>query len=184
MVKEEKTLASKTVFQGRMLHIKEDLVELPNGKQTTREMVKHPGAVAVVAVNEDNKVILVRQYRYPLGKATLEIPAGKLDPGEPIEACARRELAEETGYVAGELIYLFSYYTTPGFTDEIIHVYFTRVAARTTQHTDEDEFIDLEFHDVRNIWPMMTRQEIMDGKTMLGLLYAQNAGLLNWEDKS
>ena len=117
---EESRLDSRPAFEGRMLKVFVDTAKLPNGRTSTRELVRHPGAAAVVAVLPDGRVLLERQYRYALGTVMYEVPAGKLDPGEDPEHCARRELSEETGYKADHWEYLTTIATTPGFTDEVI----------------------------------------------------------------
>jgi len=168
----EKFRESKTVFAGKILTIRCDTVELPNGKEASRELVVHPGAVAVVPVRNDGKIILVRQYRYPIDKITLEIPAGKLDQGEEPDDCVRRELEEETGYKANTIRKLASVYTTPGFTNEIIHLYIAEDLIMTEQCPDEDEFLNAEAYTRSDIKKMIADGTINDAKSMLGLLLA------------
>ena len=120
-----------------------DSVILPNGRETTRELIHHPGAVAIVPILDDGSIIFVKQYRYPVGTVMYEIPAGKLDPGEEPDVCAERELSEETGYSAKEWQRLTSIVTTPGFTDELFTCMRRAVWKKHDQHTDEDEFIDV-----------------------------------------
>ncbi|MGE5557582.1 MAG: NUDIX domain-containing protein [Bacillota bacterium] len=177
MVKKERMIDRRRIFTGRIISFREDLVELPDGKETTREVVEHPGAVAVVALDKAGRLILVCQYRYPLERETLEIPAGKLDPGEDPEECARRELKEETGYDAVEIRYLLSFYTSPGFTDEIIHLFSARAGTCTGPHTDEDEFVDIRLYEPAELMEMVKKGAVCDAKTILGLLYAKEAGL-------
>lgn len=169
---QEKLLNSKLIFKGKVLTMKYDTVLLPNGANATREIIEHPGAVAVVPVTNDGRIVLVRQYRYPVGKIMLEIPAGKLDKGESPDNCAMRELAEETGYMAGQLVKMTSIYTTPGFTDEIIHVYMARNLTVTDQHPDEDEFINVEVYTKEQIKEMIADGTICDAKSMVGLFMA------------
>lgn len=168
----EKFIESKQVFDGNLLKVYCDQVTLPNGKQASRELIRHPGAVAVVPITPEGKIVLVRQYRYPIGAAMLEVPAGKLDKGEAPEDCARRELEEETGYVAHNLRLLTSMYTTPGFTDEIIHLYIADELTLATQRPDEDEFLDVEIYTKAEVKKMIHDGSINDGKTMLALLLA------------
>lgn len=168
----EHKLTAVTVYEGTMINLRRDTVTLPNGKQATREVVEHPGAVAIVPITEEGKVILVRQYRHAIGRLLLEIPAGKLDKGEHPDDCARRELEEETGYVATEWQRLASVYTTPGFTNEIIHIYLAKGLTATTQHPDEDEFLDIELYSKEQIGQMLVDGELGDAKTSLGLLLA------------
>lgn len=122
---EEKTLSTKQIFEGKIISVQVDTVQLPNGEQSTRELVKHPGAVAVIPVTKDGKIIMVRQFRKALEKEIIEIPAGKLELGEAPEVTAIRELEEETGYTTKQLQYVQSFYTSPGFADEIIYLYYT-----------------------------------------------------------
>jgi ADP-ribose pyrophosphatase len=128
-----------------------------------------------VPVTDDGKVILVRQFRHPIGQLLLEIPAGKLDKGEQPDDCARRELEEETGYVASQLHRIASTYTTPGFTNEIIHIYLATGLTATAQNPDEDEFLAIECYDREQIQQMIAAGELQDAKTLLGLLLTERA---------
>lgn len=119
----EKTISSKVVHEGGMIRVQVDKVELPNGGISTRDIVKHLGSVGVIAFTEDNRIIMVRQFRKPLEKVILEIPAGKLEKGEDPIVCASRELEEETGYRAGKMEHLLSFYASPGYTNELKHLY-------------------------------------------------------------
>lgn len=171
----EKLVNKVKLFEGNIINLRRDTVILPNGKQATREVVEHPGAVAIVPIADDGRIILVRQYRHSTGKLLLEIPAGKLDKGEQPDACARRELEEETGYRAGNLRRLASVFTTPGFSDEIIHIYLATGLTASKQHTDEDEFLDVEMYSRDQIREMLAQGELQDAKTALGLLLAEAA---------
>lgn len=168
----EKFIKSEVVFEGNLLTVRRDTVELPNGKHATRELIQHPGAVAVVPIRNDGKILLVRQFRYPVDQLTLEIPAGKLDLGEEPEACAKRELEEETGYKAKKLRLLSSILTTPGFTNEVIHLYLAEDLVLAEQCPDEDEFIDVEVFTKEEIRKMIENGTICDAKSLLGLLLA------------
>ena len=141
---DETFISSKVGFSGRLLQVNIDTVTLPNGRETTRELIHHPGAVAIVPILDDGRMIFVKQYRYPVGTVMYEIPAGKLDPGEEPDVCAARELSEETGYSAQAWQKLTSIVTTPGFTDEVIHLYAARGLEKHAQHTDEDFLNALE----------------------------------------
>lgn len=169
---DEKKLDSKVVFSGKLLKVYCDNVELPNGKVTSREFIRHPGAVAVVPITPEGKIVLVRQYRYPTGKTILEVPAGKLDKGEDPDDCARRELEEETGYVASSIRRLQSIYTTPGFTDEVIHLYVADDLTLAKPCPDEDEFLDVEVYTKEEIKNMIQDGTINDAKSLLALLLA------------
>ena len=140
----EKLTSSERLFEGKIINLRRDEVILPNGRTGMREVVEHPGAVAIVPLTTEGNVILVRQFRHPIGQVILEVPAGKLDSGEDPAACAVRELAEETGFTANTLRKLISMYTTPGFSNEIIHVYLAEDLIESDKHPDEDEFINTE----------------------------------------
>ena len=166
----EKKVSSETVYKGKILNLRVDDVELPNGKITKREVVEHAGAVAVVPVNEKNELLLVRQYRYPVGKVLLEVPAGKLEKGEDPEACAVRELAEETGCRAKDMKLLFSFYSTPGFSNEKMYVYLARGLTYLGEHPDEDEFIEASPVPLQAALDLIDRGEICDAKSIIGIL--------------
>jgi ADP-ribose pyrophosphatase len=165
---EEITVRTEPIFQGKMISLQVDHVKLPNGEMATREIVKHPGAVAVLAI-VDQKMIVVEQYRKPLEKSQVEIPAGKLDPGEdPLEA-ARRELEEETGYSCGSLRHLCSFYTSPGFADELLHLYVAEQLVAGEARPDEDEFLDCEKITLEQAQQYIQEQRISDAKTILAV---------------
>lgn len=166
---DEKFISSKPVFNGRLLHVHVDTVQLPNGKTTTREMADHQGAVAVVPVLPDGRIIFVKQFRYPMGTVMYEIPAGKIDPGEEPDHCARRELSEETGYEADRWEYLAPIATTPGFTNEVIHLYAAYGLQPHAQHTDEDEFISVEVLTLEQIMTMVAEGTLYDSKSLAAL---------------
>ena len=166
----EKLIESKLLYDGKILKLRFDTVTLPDGELSTREIVEHPGAVAIVPITADGRIVLVRQYRHAIGDLMLEIPAGKLDAGEDPLVCAYRELEEETGYSAGSLRYLSSVYTTPGFTNEKIHLYVAGQLCETKQRTDNDEFINVEIYSCMQIRSLIDTGVICDAKTMLALL--------------
>ncbi len=166
---DETFISSKVAFAGRLLKVNIDTVTLPNGRETTRELIHHPGAVAVVPILDDGSMVFVKQYRYPLGTVLYEIPAGKLDPDEDPDVCARRELSEETGYSAREWQKLTSIVTTPGFTDEVIHLYAAHGLEKHAQHTDEDEFIDVVALTPQQVKQMVLEGTIYDSKTLSAL---------------
>ncbi|WP_159882256.1 NUDIX domain-containing protein [Paenibacillus puerhi] len=170
---EEITLSTKPIFEGKIISLHVDTVRLPNGEEATREIVKHPGAVAVLALTVDNRMIVVEQYRKPLEKSQIEIPAGKLDGGEdPLEA-ARRELEEETGYTAGSLRHVASFYTSPGFADELLHLYVAEQLAPGEARPDEDEFLEAWGITLDEAKALIRDQRISDAKTILAV-YAWN----------
>lgn len=170
MIAVEKTISSESVFKGNVLEFKVDTVELPDGSHATRELVCHPGGVAVVPVDSDGYVYLVRQYRKPYEEAVLEIPAGKRDKGEEPLIGAVRELSEETGLKAGRLIDLGSFYPSPGYVDEVIYLYLALDLEEGEAHPDEDEFVENERIHIDTLTEMIMQGEIKDGKTIAAVL--------------
>ncbi|MEK8127495.1 NUDIX hydrolase [Paenibacillus filicis] len=170
---EEVTLSTQPIFEGKIISLQVDTVRLPDGGEATREIVKHPGAVAVLALTVDHKMIVVEQYRKPLEKSQIEIPAGKLDSGEdPLEA-ARRELQEETGYTAGSIRHVASFYTSPGFADELLHLYVAEELNGGEARPDEDEFLEVWGITLDEAKALIREQRISDAKTILAV-YAWN----------
>lgn len=172
MVFEEKTVSSEVVFKGKIIDVRVDMVSLPNGEIAQRDIVKHPGGVGIVAVTEDRKIIMVKQFRKPIEKAIYEIPAGKLDPNEEIEKCGKRELEEETGYRAKKFEYLGYMYPSPGFDDEVTHLYLATELEKGKSHPDEDEFLDVEYFSIDKVLEMIMENKINDGKTVIGFFKA------------
>jgi ADP-ribose pyrophosphatase len=170
---EEKTIKSQTIYEGNIIRVQLDQVALPDGRTSQREIVKHPGAVAVVAITDEKKLVLVRQFRKPLEKTILEIPAGKLEPGEDPRACAFRELEEETGYRAEEMTPLVSFYTSPGFADEIMHLYVATGLHRGEARPDQDEFVELVELTLPEAWQRIADGEICDAKTVAAVYHWQ-----------
>ncbi len=173
----EKRLASEYVFRGNILRVRVDTVRLPDGRTGSREVVEYAGAVAIVALDAADRVVLVRQYRYPVGEELLEVPAGKLEAGEDPLACAKRELLEETGFAAREWRQVCTYYSTPGFTSEKMHVFLARGLEAREASTDADEFIEVELIPLARALEMIGEGVIRDGKSLIGLLaVAQEPG--------
>lgn len=167
----EKKISSEKIFDGVLLHVFKDEVELPNGKKAVREWIKHPGASSVIPLLPDNQIILVRQFRYPVGQVTLEVPAGKLDvEGEDPVQCAERELSEETGYTAGKIWKLTTIATTVGFTNEYIHLYAATDLTPGKQHTDADEFINTVKIPLTAALHMVETGKIIDSKSVISIL--------------
>ena len=166
----EEPVSSEEIYHGKVVHLFKDTVRLPNGKNATREVMRHNGAAAVVALTEHDEVILVRQYRYPFGTTLLEIPAGKLDPGEAPEYCARRELQEETGCTPTELISLGVYYPSVAILDEKIHLYLAKGLKQSEAHLDEDEFLHVETMPLSELVGQILAGEVPDGKTQVAIL--------------
>jgi ADP-ribose pyrophosphatase len=164
-------------YTGRIINVDVDEVRFPDGSVGTLEMVRHPGASAVLPfltdpAGEDPQVLLIRQYRYAADGFVYEIPAGRLDPGETPEECAARELKEETGCSAGYIEHLYSFYTTPGFTDERIHAYMASDLTRGESALEADEFVETIALPLSRALDMIRAQEIVDAKTALTLMYA------------
>ena len=173
------TLISSTrVYSGRVVHLDLDQVRFPDGSTGTLEMFRHPGASAVVPfiddpADDDPRVLLIRQFRHAADGYIWEVPAGRLDPGEPPEACARRELEEETGMMADRLERLTTIYTTPGFTDERIHLFLAQGLSAGRQEREADEFMELKEVRWREVLELIRRGEISDGKTLSCLMFVE-----------
>ncbi|WP_206830981.1 NUDIX hydrolase [Alicyclobacillus fructus] len=168
----EQTVAEEHLFRGRIIDVRRLTVKLPDGRTSTREVVLHPGAVAVLAEVESGRVVLVRQFRKPCEQVLWEIPAGKLEPGEEPERAAARELSEETGYVCeSPLTPVHAFYTAPGFSNEKLHVYYTSDVKRGAEHPDRDEFVESRVFSKDEIAQMMKAGEIQDAKTLVALYW-------------
>lgn len=168
----EKTISTKSIYQGKIINVRVDDVELENGTLSKREVVEHPGAVAVLAITEDGDAFFVRQFRKPVEKDLLEIPAGKLDPNETPAACAARELAEETGMAAGSLREIAFYYSSPGFASEKLHLFLATELYPNDVARPEDEILQVEKIPFREALAMARNGRIEDGKTLIALLLA------------
>ena len=163
---EEKQISSELIFDGKVVHLYCDKIELPNGKEGIREYVKHIGAVCVLPITKEGDVILVRQYRYAIGRMLLEIPAGKLDSkDEDPEDAVRRELREETGAISGKLTYMGKYFSSPAILDECIHMYLAEELEFGETDPDDDEFLEIVKMPLTELVEMIDRGEIIDGKT-------------------
>jgi len=172
---------TRRIYSGRVLDLDLDTVTFPDGSTGELEMIRHSGASAVVPVLSDAaadpEILLIRQFRHAADGPIWEIPAGRLDPGETPEACAARELVEETGERAGRLDRLATFYTTPGFTDERIHLFVARDLARGEHHREADEFIETSRLSLSRALEMIRTGEIVDGKTIVALLFFSQFGL-------
>lgn len=166
----EKILSEETAYRGKILDVRSLDVELPNGRRSKRDVVRHPGASAVVALTETGKIVLVRQYRTALDRVTVEIPAGKLDPGEDPLDCARRELREETGFTPRRIRYLTSIASSCGFSDEIIHIYLATQLEFEGASPDEDEFVNVDLVPLTELVDAVLDGKIEDAKTVVGAL--------------
>lgn len=170
---EEKTTKTTPIYDGKIVKLQVDDVTLPNGNVAKREIIKHPGAVAVIAVTDEGKLVLVEQYRKALERSIIEIPAGKLEPGEEPIVTARRELEEETGYGAQSFTYLQAFATSPGFADEIIHLFVAKdlYKIENKAELDEDEFVELLEVSLEEAWQMVADKRIYDAKTAFAVLW-------------
>ncbi len=168
----EQMVSSQTIFEGKIIKVTLDQARLPDGALAAREVVYHPGGVAVLALDEDQTVYLVKQFRYPIQQLLLELPAGKLDHGaeENVLLGAQRELSEETGLEAAEWTYLGYTLASPGFCDEALHMYLARGLSRKEQHLDEDEFLDVVTMPFGQLVEQVMDGTITDGKTVSATL--------------
>lgn len=170
----EATISTETIYKGKIINLERLQVHLPNGRQATREVVRHPGAVGILVEPKPDYIVLVEQFRKPLDRLLLEIPAGKLEPGEDPESCAVRELQEETGYGAERVQLIHSFFTSPGFADEQIHVYYADDVVTGRQSLDEDEFVDAQLYSIQEIQTKLAEGCIQDAKTLVALLWWLN----------
>ncbi len=176
-----KTLEQRQIYKGKVVDLRLETVQLPNGRNTELEIIRHPGAAAMVPLTDSGEVLLVRQYRHATGSWLLEVPAGKLDPGEAPEVCAAREMEEEVGYSPGELVPLGWIWTTPGFTNEKIWMYLGRDLVEGRQALEGDEVLSVETLALAEAVAKVHGGEICDGKSVCALLRA--AALLESEDQ-
>ena len=172
-IEKEKLEKRTPIYEGKLLHIYYDDVTI-GGRKAWREVVLHPGAAAIIPVTKEGEVLFVRQYRYAVEEALLEIPAGKMDPGEDEGTCAARELTEETGYRAEHLVKLGDTYTSPGFCNEVIHLYLADHLVHAHQHLDPDEYLDVVRIPLPKVWEMIQKGEICDAKTLAAFAMASD----------
>jgi ADP-ribose pyrophosphatase len=173
----EELVSSQQVYKGRLLDVRCDTVRLPDGRTATREYIVHPGAVMVVPLLDDGRLVIERQYRHPLGRTVIEFPAGKIDEGEPPYACAVRELAEETGYRAAEWARAGVLHNAVGYSSEGIEIWFARGLTLGQRGLDVGEFLDVAVAGLDDLMAMAERGELTDAKTLIGLMWLQN-----WRD--
>lgn len=169
----ERTVTSETLLRGHFLHVQRDTVALPDGRQATREFVRHPGAVMVVPLLDDGRLLMERQWRHPLQKVFLEFPAGKIDAGESTLACGQRELLEETGHVAREWAHAGWMHNALAYSDEGIDVWFARGLVAGIARPDDGEFLETLVVSEADLDALAARGELTDAKTLVGLLWLQ-----------
>lgn len=172
-------VSTERKYSGRVIHVDHDRVRFPDGSSGVLEMIRHPGAAAVVPMIDhpgapDPRIVLIRQFRHAADDFIWEVPAGTLGPGEAPEACAHRELLEEAGYRAGQLQHLSSIFTTPGFTDEVIHLYLASHLTPGPDAREADEFITVHQFRWSEVGAMIRRGEIRDGKSLCALMFVQS----------
>ncbi len=182
----EEKISSELLCDGDFLKVRRDMVSLPNGNTATREYVVHPGAVVVIPLLDDGRVLLERQFRYPIGRVMTEFPAGKLDPGEDPLRCGQRELLEETGYTASQWAYAVGLHLAIAYSTEIIHVFFARGLRAGERKLDQDEFLDVHSMTPQELLDACRRGDVTDAKTLTCTLWMQNvlsgAWPLEWRD--
>ncbi len=170
----ERRISGEMKYEGVVVNVRLDQIELYNGRRSRREIIEHPGGVCIVPIDEEGNVTVVRQYRYAFSEHMLELPAGKLEPGEQPESCALRELSEETGLIPGRFTYLGEIRTSPGITTETLHLYLAENCTQGRPHLDPGEFLDVLRMPLKQLLDMITSGEIKDGKTIIGLLRADS----------
>lgn len=175
MTFEEKTISSSVVYEGPVFRVRKHKVESVAG-EAVRDVVEHVGGSVILAVTDEGRIPVVRQFRKPQEKVLLELPAGKADPGEEAEVTALRELQEETGYSAGSVKHLLSYYPTCGYSSEYLHIFICRDLTKGETHWDDTECMDVLEYSADELIDMVMRNEITDSKAMIALLYARQAG--------
>ncbi|WP_053957369.1 NUDIX domain-containing protein [Inediibacterium massiliense] len=175
MIPKEETIKTDMIYKGKIINLRVDTVKLPDEKSGTREIIEHPGASCIVPITENKKIIMVKQFRKPIEEILIEIPAGKLDEGEDPYDCAIRELKEETGYTAQNVEYLFSFYTSAGFSNEMIYLYVAKDLILGEANPDEGEYIEVEEYSIEELLEMIYNGQIKDSKTIMGILAVKDS---------
>ena len=168
---EEKTLSSTYIYKGRIINLRQDKVKLPDGRETIREIVEHPGAVVILALTDDKKIVMIRQFRKPADEVLRELPAGTVEEGEDLVSCARRELEEETGYYPRKIKKLVSFFSTPGFCNERLTLFLAEDLEKRNKNEDTDEFIKVELIKTKEALKLVQENIIKDAKTIIGILF-------------
>ncbi len=167
----EKTLSSTYIYQGKIINLRQDKLKLPDGRETIREIVEHPGAVVILALTDDNKVVMIKQFRKPAEEVLWELPAGTLEEGEDLLSCALRELEEETGYYSRKIKKLITFFSTPGFCNEKLTLFLAEDLEKRNKNEDTDEFIKVELIKPNEALRLVQENIIKDAKTIIGILY-------------
>ena len=167
----EKTLSSTYIFRGKIINLRQDKVKLPDGRESIREIVEHPGAVVVLALTNDDKMVMIRQFRKAADEVLWELPAGKVEPGENLKNCALRELEEETGYFSRKIKKLITFFSTPGFCNEKLTLFLAEDLEKRNKNEDADEFIEVELVNPNEALKLVQKNIIKDAKTIIGILY-------------
>ena len=167
------TLQSEAIYQGRAFRVRRDQVRLPDGQLSRLDIVEHVGAVTILPLDDQGRILFVRQYRHPAAQELLELPAGTLEPGEPPEACAGRETREEVGQAAGEIRKLGEFFLAPGYSTEYMHVFLATELRPDPLPSDHDEFLSVEAYSYEEVLQMVERGEIQDAKTLAALMLAR-----------
>jgi ADP-ribose pyrophosphatase len=170
---EEKTMKSEKIYEGKIVNLRIDTVELPDKKYSKREIVEHPGSVGIIPITDDECMVLVKQFRKPVEKNLLEIPAGKIEINEEPRETALRELDEETGYISNKMEYLFEFYTSPGFSNEKMYLFAATELSEGEANPENDEYIEIVKIKIDDLVDMVKKGEINDSKTIIGILYAK-----------
>ena len=168
---EEKTLSSAYIYQGKFINLRHDKVKLPDDRETIREIVEHPGAVAILALTEKKEIVMIRQFRKPADEVLWELPAGTLEEGEDLVSCARRELEEETGYYPRKIKKLITFFSSPGFCNEKLTLFLAEDLEKRNKNEDDDEFIQVELIKPNEALKLVQENIIKDAKTIIGIFY-------------